>query len=71
MCLFYVCVRYQTDAVLVSLLSDSSQFALSAVEENNRLEVIVVMLTVGSLQTAWQGTEEDPGGEERGGVSLL
>ena len=71
MCLFYVCVRYQTDAVLVSLLSDSSQFALFAVEENNRLEVIVVMLTVGSLQTAWQGTEEDPGGEERGGVSLL
>ena len=71
MCLFCLCVRYQTDAVLVSLLFDSSQFALVAVEEDNRLEVIVVMLTVGSLQTAWQGTEEDPGGEERGGVSLL
>ena len=64
MCLFCLCVRCQTNAILVSLLSDISQFPLSGVEENHRLEVIVVMLTVGSLQTARQGTEQDPG--ERG-----
>ena len=60
---FCLRVRCQTKAILVSLLSDISQFPLSGVEEDHRLEVIVVMLTVGSLQTAWQGTEEDPGGE--------
>ena len=63
--LFYLCVRRQTNAMLVSLLSDISQFPLSAVEEDHRLEVIVVMLTLGTLQTAGQGTEQDPGREER------
>ena len=63
--LFCLCVRRQTNAILVSLLSDISQFPLSAVEEDHRLEVIVVMLTLGTLQTAGQGTEQDPGREER------
>ena len=45
---------------------DIPQFAISAVEEDHRLEVIIVMvLTVGTLQTGGESTEEDPG-EERG-----
>ena len=71
MCPFCLCVRCQTNAILASLLSDISQFPLSGVEEDHRLEVIVAMLTVGSLQTARQGTEQDPRRERREDCSLL
>ena len=63
MSLFCFCGRCPTNGVFVTLLCHIPQFAISAVEEDHRLEVIVTVLTVGTLQTGGESTEEDPGRE--------
>ena len=57
LCLWGGC---QTNGIFV-ILSDISQFLISAVKEDHGLEVIVLMLTLRTFQTGGQRTEEDPG----------